>query len=240
MTPDEMKRAAAAKALALVEPGMKLGLGTGSTAARFVDLLGAAVKGGLDIVCVPTSEATRIQAAALGIPLTTLDDVPFLDLTIDGADEIDKELRLIKGGGGALLREKIVASASDRMVVIADQTKVVETLGKFALPVEVVPFGLMATRNMIEMLAADASCFGDIRLRMAADGRPFVTDCGNHIFDCDFGRIDDPESLDEALKFIPGVVENGLFLGIADAAFIGGDSGVTVLSAAYGEEAEAM
>jgi ribose 5-phosphate isomerase A len=239
MTPDMMKISAAVRALAFVEPGMRLGLGTGSTAARFIDLLGQEVKKGLDVVCVPTSEATRRQAEALGIVLTTLDDVPFLDLTIDGADEIDKELRLIKGGGGALLREKIVATASDRMLVIADETKMVDTLGAFALPVEVVTFGLNATRNMIEMLAADAGCQGDIRLRVKPDGQVFTTDSGNVIFDCHFGRIDDPESLDEALKFIPGVVENGLFLGIADAAVIGGREGISVLSATYGEEAEA-
>ena len=239
MTPDMMKITAAVRALAFVEPGMKLGLGTGSTAAKFVDLLGQEVKKGLDVLCVPTSEATRRQAEMLGIPLTTLDEVSFLDLTVDGADEIDKELRLVKGGGGALLREKIVATASDRMIVIADETKFVTNLGAFPLPVEVVAFGLMATRNMIELLAADAGCQGDIRLRRSATGEVFRTDSGNCIFDCHFGRIDDPESLDEALKFIPGVVENGLFLGIADAAIIGGKDGVTVLQAAYGEEAEA-
>lgn len=239
MTPDTMKIAAAVRALALVEPGMKLGLGTGSTAALFVGLLGQEVKKGLEVVCVPTSEATRRQAEALGIPLTTLDDVTFLDLTVDGADEIDSELRLIKGGGGALLREKIVATASDRMAVIADESKLVGTLGAFALPVEVVSFGLMATHNMIEMLAADAGCQGEVRLRRTAQGDVFLTDSGNCIFDCHFGRIEDPESLDEALKFIPGVVENGLFLGIADVAIIGGREGVTVLSASYGEEAEA-
>ena len=239
MTPDIMKISAAVRALAFVEPGMRIGLGTGSTAAQFINLLGQEVKKGLDVVCVPTSEVTRAQALALGIPLTTIDDVPFLDLTIDGADEIDKELRLIKGGGGALLREKIVATASDRMLVIADESKLVDTLGAFPLPVEVVLFGLNATRNMIEMLAADAGCQGEIRLRMKVDGTAFRTDSGNAIFDCHFGRIDDPESLDEALKFIPGVVENGLFLGIADAAVIGGREGISVLSATYGEEAEA-
>ena len=239
MTPDMMKIAAAVRALAFVEPGMRLGLGTGSTAARFVDLLGQEVEKGLDVICVPTSEATRRQAEARGIPLTTLDDVPFLDLTIDGADEIDKDLRLIKGGGGALLREKIVATASDRMLVIADESKMVATLGAYPLPVEIVPFGLNATRNMIEMLASDAGCQGDIRLRAAPDGRAFQTDSGNFIFDCHFGRIEDPESLDEALRFIPGVVENGLFLGIADAAIIGGRDGISVLSASYGEEAGA-
>jgi ribose 5-phosphate isomerase A len=240
MTADALKLAAAERAIAFLEPGMKLGLGTGSTAARFVALLGEEVRRGLNVVCVPTSEATRIQAAGLGIPLTTLDDVPFLDLTVDGADELDSELRLIKGGGGALLREKIVAAASDRMIVIADASKRVTTLGAFPLPVEVVRFGIAATRNMIEMLAADAGCQGDIRLRLGRDNQPFVTDGNNYIFDCAFGRIDDPESLDEALKFIPGVVENGLFLGIADAAVVAGPEGVTVLEAAYGEEAEAV
>jgi ribose 5-phosphate isomerase A len=155
--------------------------------------------------------------------------VPFLDLTVDGADELDGALRLIKGGGGALLREKIVATASERMIIIADASKRVEALGAYPLPVEVARFGLTATRNMIEMLAADAGCRGDIRLRQGFDRQPFVTDGGNYIFDCAFGRIDDPEALDEALKFIPGVVENGLFLGIADAAIIAGPDGVIVL-----------
>lgn len=232
MNADDMKRAAAAHALTYIETGMKLGLGTGSTAAKFVDLLGAEVKKGLNVLCVPTSEATRIQAAALGIPLTTLDDTPFLDLTIDGADELDGQLRLIKGGGGALLREKIVATASDRMLVIADGTKLVAVLGAFPLPVEVVRFGLTATRNMIEMLAADIGCEGEIKLRMGRDGQPFVTDSSNYIFDCHFGRIDDAESLDEALKFIPGVVENGLFIGIADAAIIADASGLREIASA--------
>jgi ribose 5-phosphate isomerase A len=208
---------------------MRLGLGTGSTAAKFVECLGRRVKDGLDVVCVPTSETTRIQAEAAGIRLATLDEVPLLDLTIDGADEIDAELRLIKGGGGALLREKIVATASERMIVIADASKRVEILGAFPLPIEVVRFGLAATRNMIEMLSGDAGCHGEIVLRQAGGGQPFVTDSGNYIFDCAFGRIDDPESLDEAMKFIPGVVENGLFLGLADAAIIGGPEGVALL-----------
>jgi len=238
MPADRMKIAAAERALAYVEPKMRLGLGTGSTAAKFVDLLGKRVRGGLNVLCVPTSEATRVQAQRLGIPLTTLDDTPLLDLTIDGADELDGELRLIKGGGGALLREKIVATASDRMIVIADAAKRVGMLGAFPLPVEVVRFGVTATRNMIEMLAADSGCRGEIRLRLGFDGQPFVTDGGNYIFDCAFGRIEDPESLDEALKFIPGVVENGLFLGIADAAIIGGPDGVAVLEARYGEAAD--
>ena len=142
MSSDDYKRLAAEQALEFVEDGMKLGLGTGSTAAKFVELLGAKVKAGLKVVCVPTSEATRAQAEALGIPLSTLEDTPYLDMTVDGADEMDETLRLIKGGGGALLREKIVAAASARLVIIADHTKMVETLGAFPLPIEVVPFGL--------------------------------------------------------------------------------------------------
>lgn len=231
MATDDWKSQAAGQALNLVEPGMKLGLGTGSTAAKFVDLLGAKVKAGLDVVCVPTSEATRAQAAALGIKLSTLDETPFLDLTVDGADELDGELRLIKGGGGALLREKIVATASAKVCIIADYSKRVETLGAFALPVEVIPFGLTATRNMVESLAGDTGCNGEIKLRLGKDGRPFVTDNGNYILDCAFGQIEDPEGLDDALKLIPGVVENGLFLGIADIGIIAGPQGVEILSA---------
>jgi ribose 5-phosphate isomerase A len=229
MSADTWKQQAAERALQFVEDGMSLGLGTGSTAARFVDLVGQRVKAGLKVKCVPTSEATRAQAERLGIPLTTLDDTPFLDLTVDGADEIDGQLRLIKGGGGPLLREKIVATASQRMVVITDASKVVVTLGKFPLPVEVVRFGLAATRNMVEVLAADAGCEGEVKLRLAADGRPFETDSANLILDCAFGQIPDPEALEDALKLVPGVVESGLFLGIADAAVIAGPDGVVVL-----------
>jgi ribose 5-phosphate isomerase A len=232
-----MKVAAAERALQFVEPGMKLGLGSGSTAARFVELLGPKVKAGLDVVCVATSQTTQAQAEALGIPMTTLDETPFLDLTVDGADELDGELRLIKGGGGALLREKIVATASGRMIVIADSSKHVEVLGRFPLPLEVVQFGLMATRNMIVALAADAGCEGEITLRKGSDGRPFVTDTGNFILDCAFGSIPDPEDLDEALKLIPGVVENGLFLGIADLAIIAGPDGVSLIGADNGDGA---
>jgi ribose 5-phosphate isomerase A len=235
MSTDELKRQAAARALEFLEPGMKLGLGSGSTALHFVDLLGRKVAEGLQVLCVPTSETTRARAHALGIPLTSLDEEPLLDLTIDGTDELDEELRLIKGGGGALLREKIVAMASERMVVIADASKRVAALGAFPLPIEVVRFGVAATRNMIEMLAADVGCNGEIRMRMGADNQPFVTDGGNYIFDCAFGRIEDPEVLDEALKVIPGVVENGLFLGIADAAIVAGPGGVEVLSSEFAD-----
>ena len=230
MSADDWKRQAAERALTYVRPGMKLGLGTGSTAAKFVDLLGAKVKAGLDVVCVPTSDATRTQAAALGIRISTLDDTPLLDLTVDGADELDAELRLIKGGGGALLREKIVAVASQRVIIIADHTKRVEQLGAFPLPVEVVQFGVKVTRDMIESLAADCGCEGAITLRQGGSGKPFVTDNGNYILDCSFGAIEDPEALDDALKLIPGVVENGLFIGIADLGIIAGPMGIEVLS----------
>ena len=229
MSTENWKRQAAERAVAYVENGMTLGLGTGSTAAHFVALIGERVKGGMKLTCVPTSEATRLQAEQLGIALSTLDATPFLDLTVDGADELDGQLRLIKGGGGALLREKIVAMASERMVVIADASKQVPVLGRFPLPVEVVRFGLTATSNMVGVMAAEVGCEGEIALRVGRDGQPFMTDSGNYILDCAFGQIDEPEALDEALKVVPGVVEHGLFLGIADAAIVAGPEGVTVL-----------
>ncbi len=225
---DRQKREAARRALDLVEPGMRLGLGTGTTARHFVDLVGEKVAAGLDLRCVATSEATAIQAKALGIPLATLEEIPELDLVIDGADEIDHELRLIKGGGGALLREKIVAAASRRMVVIADATKLVRRLGAFPLPIEVVPFGLTATRRHIEHAAAELGLTGPIRLR--GDAKPFVTDGGHHILDCSFGAIVDAERLAESLARIPGVVEHGLFIGYARTAFVARAEGVEVLS----------
>jgi ribose 5-phosphate isomerase A len=229
MSADIWKQQAAERALAYVEDGMTLGLGTGSTAARFVVLIGERVRRGMKLTCVPTSEAPRLQAEQLGIALSTLDSTPFLDLTVDGADELDGQLRLIKGGGGALLREKIVAMASERMVVIADASKQVPVLGRFPLPVEVVRFGLTATSNMVGVMAAEVGCEGEIALRVGRDGQPFMTDSGNYILDCAFGQIDEPEALDEALKVVPGVVEHGLFLGIADAAIVAGPEGVTVL-----------
>ncbi len=231
MTQDALKLAAAERALTFVEPGMRLGLGTGSTTAKFVDALGRKVAAGLDVLCVATSEVTQMQAEKLGIRMSTLDETPFLDLTVDGADELDGELRLVKGGGGALLREKIVATASGRMIVIADASKKVETLGAFPLPLEVVTFGLTATRNMISALAADVGCEGEIKVRMQADGSPFRTDSGNLILDCHFGQIEDPEELDEALKLVPGVIENGLFIGIADLAIIAAPDGLLLIGA---------
>jgi ribose 5-phosphate isomerase A len=233
MSGPDLRRAAAARALELVKPGMRLGLGTGSTAAAFVALLGERVKEGLDVVGVPTSEATRRQAEGLGIRLATLDELPELDLTIDGADEVDDGLRLIKGGGAALLREKIVACASRHMVVIADAAKHVSQLGAFPLPVEVNLFGLAATQRAVEAAVAAAGCTGPVTLRRSGDGGTVMTDGGHAILDARLGAIPDPEALGASLWAVPGVVEHGLFLGIATAAIlaadVGGSAEVTVL-----------
>lgn len=228
---EALKREAAARALMLVQDGMRLGLGTGSTAVHFVALLGERVRAGLHVVGVPTSEATRAQAEREGIPLTTLDETPELDLTVDGADEIDGELRLIKGGGGALLREKIVAAASRRMVVIADGSKRVERLGRFPLPIEVVPFGLAATRRAIETAIRQTGFDGELRLRSAANGGTFATDGGHFLLDAHLGRIEAPETLAVALANIPGVVEHGLFIGLASGAVVATEGGLVELGA---------
>ncbi len=226
------KRAAAERALQEVEPGMRLGLGTGSTARHFVILLGERVRGGLEVVGVPTSEQTHRLAVEHGVPLTTLDDMPELDLTVDGADEIDPQLRLIKGGGAALLREKIVAAASRRVVIIADDAKLVDRLGRFALPIEVAPFGLTATRRAVERAIAAAGAAGGVRLRLASDGEPLLTDGGHHILDASLGDIVDPEALAAGLGAIPGVMEHGLFIGLADRAIVAGRDGVRVIDRA--------
>jgi len=216
----DLRRAAAERAVALVTDGMRLGIGTGSTANAFIELLGVRVRAGLDVVGVPTSEATRIAAEAAGIRLATLEEMPDLDLTVDGADEIDARMRLIKGGGAALLREKIVAFASRRMVVIADAAKRVGMLGAFPLPIEVNPFGLGATRRAVEAAVTAAGCAGTIVLRVGADGTPLRTDGGHHILDAHLARIPDPEALSAALWAVPGVVEHGLFLGLATGAIL--------------------
>lgn len=228
---DEAKRMAAARAADCVRSGMRLGLGTGSTAAFFVDILGAMVRDGLDVVGVPTSERTRAQAEKLGIRLSTLDETPELDITVDGADEFDPALRLIKGGGGALLREKIVASASARMIVITDSTKEVATLGRFPLPVEVDRFGLESTRRHVERAIAASGMSAAAVLRKGGDGHAFVTDGGHAILDCALGAIPDPEALAARLVAIPGVVEHGLFLGLASAVIVAAPDGVKVLGA---------
>lgn len=226
----EMKIKAAEAALAHVEDGMRLGIGTGSTAEEFVRLLAEKVAGGLRVEGVPTSERTARLCLELGVPLKSLDELPELDLTIDGADEVDGRLRLIKGGGGALLREKIVACASRRMIVIADESKVVETLGAFKLPIEVNPFGLVATRIAIEKLATRLGLSGAIDLRASGDGT-FTTDGGHYILDASFGRIPDADALARNLNDIPGVVEHGLFINIASLAVIAGPAGARTLTA---------
>jgi len=225
------KREAARAALEYVETGMLLGIGSGSTAEEFVRLLAARVAEGLRIVGVPTSERTAALCRETGVPLSDLDETPHLDLAIDGADEIDPQLALIKGGGGALLREKIVAAAADRMIVIADNSKLVEMLGRFSLPVEVNRFGLAATRLAIEKSAKGLGLSGPLTLRMTS-GQPFVTDGGHFIVDASFGRIPDTRALSTALHAIPGVVEHGLFIGLASTAIIAGEDGVQTVPAA--------
>jgi len=226
---DEQKRAAAARAIEFVTPGMRLGLGTGSTAKHFVDLVGERVRAGFDLVAVPTSEATRVQALACGIRLTTLDETPELDLTVDGADEIAPDMSLIKGGGGALLREKIVAAASARMLIIADESKCVDRLGAFPLPIEVTPFGFLATLRAVDKAIAGIQASGPLKLRLGKDGHAFVTDGGHWIIDAQLGRIDDPKALAHALSTIPGVMEHGLFVGMAETAIIGGPAGTRIV-----------
>ena len=229
MNADAQKRAAAARAVEFVQPGMRLGLGTGSTAKHFVELIGERVRAGLDIIAVPTSEATHADAKRCGIPLTTLDETPELDLTVDGADEIAPDLSLIKGGGGALLREKIVAAASARMIVIADQSKWVGALGGYPLPIEVTPFGFAATRRAVEKAIASIGRPGLLNLRQGKDGHAFVTDGGHWIIDAVLGRIDDPEAMAHALSAVPGVMEHGLFVGLAQMAIIGGPDGIKIV-----------
>ena len=227
MTQDELKRQAAERAVELVEPGMKLGLGTGSTARHVLTAIAARrERGELDgIVGVPTSSDTRTHATELGIPLATLDEEPHLDLTLDGADEVDPDLELIKGLGGALLWEKIVAAASDRLVIVVDESKLVEQLGiRSPLPVEVIPFGW---RTLLDPLRAMGAEFD---LRETEAGEPFTTDGGHYILDCGFpGGIRDPWRVEARLLALPAVVETGLFLGLADTVVVGKAGGAEVL-----------
>lgn len=215
MANEEEKEAAGRAAAKLVRDGDVVGLGTGSTAYFAVTALGERVKAGLKIVGIPTSTQTADLARAVGIPLTTLDEHPEIDITIDGADEIDAKLNLIKGGGGALLREKVVASASKKMVVVADSGKVVSVLGKFPLPVEIISFARTVVENKIIALG------GSPKLRTRCDGSPYVTDNGNEILDCSFGKIEDPAKLARELSNVPGIIEHGLFIGLASVALIG-------------------
>ena len=209
MANDREKEAAARASLQYVKDGQVVGLGTGSTAAYFIKLLGEKVQKGLRIRGIPTSDRSRELALSLGIPVITLDDCQEIDVTVDGADEVDPQLRLIKGGGGALLREKIVASVTKQMVVVADASKQVERLGKFPLPVEVIRFAQAVIAKRIGTLGAE------VKLRMTAEGTPFVTDENNHILDCWFGEIRDADALARTLSDMPGIVEHGLFIGMA-------------------------
>jgi ribose 5-phosphate isomerase A len=214
MANEQEKQAAARASLRFIEDGQIVGMGSGSTATYFIRFLGERVKAGLKIHGIPTSVRSRDLAASLDIPLLTLDECQQIDVTVDGADEVDHKLRAIKGGGGALLREKIVASATRRLVLVADSTKQVPVLGKFPLPVEVIPFAEPLLAKKITALGAE------VRLRIKADGKPFVTDEGHHILDCHFGQIGDPERLARHLSDMPGVVEHGLFINMASVALI--------------------
>ena len=212
MANDQEKEAAARASLRFVKDGQVVGLGTGSTAAYFIKLLGEEVKNGLRVRGIPTSVRTRELAMSLRIPLITLDDCQEIDVTVDGADEVDPQLRLIKGGGGALLREKIVASATRQMIVVADASKRVQRLGKFPLPVEVIRFAQALVAKRIAALGAE------VQLRCDAAGNAYLTDENNYILDCRFGEIRDPDRLAQELSEMPGVVEHGLFIGMASVA----------------------
>jgi len=226
MTQDDEKAAAARKSLEYIKDGMVVGLGSGSTATFVIKFLGEQVRQGLKIRGIPTSRASGELAGSLGIPLTSFDEVPYTDVTIDGADEVDPKLNLIKGGGGALTREKVIATASKKMVVVADSGKVVPALGKFPLPLEIIAFARTVIEKKIISLGATP------KLRIKPDGSTFITDNGNQILDCSFGQIKDPAALARVLSDTPGIVEHGLFIGIAKQAFVGKGTSVEELNAA--------
>ena len=222
MEREDMKRSAGEKALEYVEDGMTIGLGTGSTVAYTIKKLGELVKGGLSITGIPTSLQTKKLATDCGITLGELDDHTLIDLTIDGADEVDSNLNLIKGGGGALTREKIVAYHSAREVIVIDESKIVRGLGiDFPVAVEVVKYGYLATKKTLEALG----CTAELRTIV---GEVYITDNSNYILDCEFGKIDDPETLEKDINCIPGVVENGLFIGLVDEVIVGSTQGIII------------
>ena len=219
-----MKRLAAEKACEYIEDGMILGLGTGSTVKYALNKIGEMVNNGLKIKGIPTSIQTKKIAINKMIPLTTLEENPEIDLTIDGADEVDSELRLIKGGGGALTREKIISYYSKKVIIVTDETKVVKMLGiDFPLPVEVIKFGMDLTKKKLK----EFGCNVELREIM---NNPYITDNSNYILDCEFERIQDPEQLELDINNIPGVVENGLFIGLADEIIVGSKQGIKTLS----------
>jgi ribose 5-phosphate isomerase A len=220
MTQDEAKRVAARRALDFVQDGMSLGLGSGTTSAMFIQELGERVKQGLRVRGIATSDASQHLAESLSIPITTFDQCPELDLAIDGADEVGPGLALIKGGGGALLREKIVESAARRFIVIADSSKLVATLGHFPLPVEVIQMALPIVARRLEALGLNP------KLRHHPDGSVYITDEGNYILDCACGSIPDPAGTAAELRGIVGIVEHGLFVNMASLALIAGEDGV--------------
>ena len=229
MANEHEKENAAMAAMEYVEDGMTIGLGTGSTAKYFVEMLAEEVADGLVVRCIETSEQTRRLASSLGVPLIPFEQVERIHLTVDGADEVDPQGQLMKGGGAALLREKIIANASDHMVVIADPSKQVERLGKFPLPVEVTPFGYTITAKLVyDVLAASGIDRPRVQLRSLTNGELVVTDGGNHILDCHCERIPDAEALAARLSNVPGVVEHGLFIGLARTVIIGNENGATV------------
>jgi ribose 5-phosphate isomerase A len=220
---EEMKRLAAEKACEYIEDGMILGLGTGSTVDYALIKIGNMIKDGLDIKGIPTSSRTKKTAIEHNIPLTTFEENPNIDLTIDGADEVDSELRLIKGGGGALTREKMIAYYSNKVIIVIDETKVVKMLGiDFSLPVEIIKFGWTATKEKLKQFDCN------VELRKIMDN-PYITDNSNYILDCEFDRIKDPEQLEIDINSIPGVVENGLFIGLADEVIVGSKLGIKTL-----------
>lgn len=236
MEREELKKLAGEEAVKHIEEGMIVGLGTGSTVKYTIHKLGELVKNGLKIECIPTSIHTKRRAKEENIPLTTLEEHPEIDVTIDGADEVDGFLNLIKGGGGALTREKIIAFNSKKVIIIVDDSKVVKALGiDIPLPVEVVKFGWQATKKSLEHFGwqptkqalEEIRC--NVELRKVMGDEPFITDNGNYILDCEFQRIDNPEELEKEINNVPGVVENGLFIGLAHEVIVGGKQGILTL-----------